>query len=99
MSRSASSKCRNLRDVRRDPARVVTREQFGGGPSTGFLLEINVCQRLSVVVAHDEARLGFFGRPGWRKTSRAGHYVLPVNSRATKRITKAPGTTGSNANC
>ena len=51
MSRSASSKCRNLRDVRRDPARVVTSEQFGGGPSAGFLLEINVCQRLSVVVA------------------------------------------------
>jgi hypothetical protein len=61
----------------------------------GSLLEIDVGQ-LPVGVAHNEARLGFFGRPGRREAAALTHHVLPVHGRAASKISKAPGMTRAN---
>jgi hypothetical protein len=68
-----------LSDICSDPARFVSRQQTGGGTSTGLRLEINVSQRLTVVVADDEATaVMFFDVPRWREAARCGHRLSRV---------------------
>ena len=45
--------------------------------ATGFALIINVSQRLTVGVTHDETVGRDFGRP-WRREAAGGHYLTMV---------------------
>ena len=47
----SSAPTRQLRDVHRNPARLILREQLG----PCLFLEVDVSKRLSIVIAHDEA--------------------------------------------
>ena len=46
---------RQLGDVCRDAPRLVACEQVGSRAAAWVILEIYVCQRMAVVVPHDEA--------------------------------------------
>ena len=43
--------------IRRDPPRLVFREQLGSRSPARLILEIDIRKRLAAVVAHDKARL------------------------------------------
>jgi hypothetical protein len=68
-----SEQLRQLGDVGRDAPRFIAREQIGRCASSGLGLEIDVSQRLTVVVADDETTaLVFLYVPRWRKAARRG---------------------------
>jgi hypothetical protein len=58
----ACVKLRQLGDVHRDAARLIARQKFSSRAPSRLILEIDVGERLSVVVAHHEARGLFFDR-------------------------------------
>ena len=61
--------------------RLIAREQISGRAPSGFALEINVSQRLTVVVADDEAAsVVLFDIPRRREAAR-GH-CLQIGARA-----------------
>jgi hypothetical protein len=62
-------KGRQLCDIRRDPARLVIGEQLGRRSPAGFVLEINVGERLSVVVANHESGGSILNGPRGREAA------------------------------
>ena len=57
---------RQLRNIRRNAPCLIAREQVRGRAPAGLVLEIDVRQRLPVVVLHDETGVGLVDRP-WRR--------------------------------
>jgi hypothetical protein len=62
------------------PPCLVARKQVGRRLSARLILEIDVGQRLPVLVFHDEAGVGLLGRPGGEKL-RAGSLISTGSSR------------------
>ena len=61
---------RQLRDIRRNAPRLIACEQVRSRPPSGLGLEIYVSQRLTVVVADDEAgSVVLFDIPGRREAA------------------------------
>ena len=60
----AEQQLRQLRDIRRDPSRLVFAEQLSRRSPPRLILEIDIGERLSVVVAHDEVGVQFIDEPG-----------------------------------
>jgi hypothetical protein len=50
-----------------DAPRFIARQQIGGGSTTRLVLIVQVCERLSVVIADDEARAVVFDFPRSRE--------------------------------
>jgi hypothetical protein len=46
---------RQLGDIRRDPSRLILAKQLGGGSSPRLVLEINIRECLTAVIANNEA--------------------------------------------
>jgi hypothetical protein len=68
-----------LRNIRRNPPRLVFGEQLGRLSSARLILEINIGKLLAVVVAHDKAGLQFFDGPGRREAAGGvNHYSTAV---------------------
>jgi hypothetical protein len=67
---------RQLRRVRRDPPRLILREQLGRRPPPRLFFEIDVGQLLPAAVFHNECGADVLDRPGWRET--AGQLTSPV---------------------
>jgi hypothetical protein len=56
-------------DARGDPARLIAREQVGRCSAAGLILEIDIRERLTVLVLHDEAGVVvFFDGPRRRES-------------------------------
>jgi hypothetical protein len=53
-------KVRKFSNIRRNPPRLITREQLGCGSSPRLILEIDVGQLLAFLVAYDEPGGLFF---------------------------------------
>jgi hypothetical protein len=53
---SARRRLRQLGDIRRDPPRLVAREQLGCRPAAGLILAIDEGPCLFIGLAHGEAR-------------------------------------------
>ena len=97
--RRPAQQLRQLRDVGRDPPRLIVREQTGGRPSARLVLIVQVCKRLLVSVSNDETRVVLvLDGPRRREVAALGHHVLAINRSAASKISKAPGTTRSNTN-
>src|SRR5262249_49254656 len=64
------------RYIRRDPSRLVARKQFRRRSPSRFVLEIDVAQRLTAGVAHDETRGLFLDCPRRREAARGGQILL-----------------------
>jgi hypothetical protein len=62
---------RQLRNIRRDPPRLIFCEQVGGRSPPWLILEIDIGQLLPRVVLHDEGSTNIFGGPG-RRTRAVG---------------------------
>jgi hypothetical protein len=74
--------------------RLIAREQISGRAPSGFALEINVSQRLTVVVADDEAAsVVLFDIPG-RREAAIGHCRVPIGNKVG--TLPCPGFTLSN---
>jgi hypothetical protein len=58
-----------LGDIRRNPPRLVLREQLGGRAAAGLLLEINVSELLAATVNHDKAGGLFLDGPRRREAA------------------------------
>ncbi len=71
---SRPQQLRQLGEVRRDPPRLVAREQLSRRSSARLVLEIDVGERLPASVAHDEAIRGFL-----RLTRAAGTGGRPMS--------------------
>ncbi len=66
-----------LGEVRRQAAGLVLGQQLGRRSPTGFVLEIEIPERLPDVVADDEARVVvLLNRPGRREAARGGYAVM-----------------------
>ena len=53
----------------RDPSHLIFAEQLCRRAATGFAFAIDVAQRLTVCVTHDETVRRYFGRPGRREAA------------------------------
>jgi hypothetical protein len=60
---------RQLRDVGRDAPRFIPREQVCARPTTRLVLILQVCKRLPVVIADDEAGAVVLNLPPRRKAT------------------------------
>ena len=65
-----------LRNVRRDPARLILRQQLGRRPSPRLILVIDVSELLSVSVPHDVVVRLWFGGPRCGEATWGGGHVL-----------------------
>ena len=66
---------RQLGDIDRDLAGFISGEQIGSGSPSGLRLEIDIRQRLPVVVADNEARAVVIDYPGRREMTRRRHVL------------------------
>ena len=65
---------RQLGEVRRHAPHLVAGQQLGRRAATGLLLEIEISERLTVLVADDEARVVvLLDGPRRREAARGGH--------------------------
>ena len=55
-----AQKFRQLRDIRRNPSRLIFAEQLGRRSPPRLIFKINIRKLLSVVIAGDEAGVLFF---------------------------------------
>jgi hypothetical protein len=70
---------RQLGDVGGDAPGFVAGEEVRRCATAGLVLEIDVGERLPVVIADDDAGVGLLGRPGRRAAAiRAGHGIIPA---------------------
>jgi hypothetical protein len=89
LSRFASHQLRQLGDVGRDPPRLALGHGIGSRAPAGLILEIDVRQRMAVVVFHNKAL-----HPARREAAACGH-VFAGHHRAANKIADAPGMTKS----
>jgi hypothetical protein len=64
---------KQLGDVGGDAPGLVSREQTGSPSPSRLILEIDVGERLTVLIPDDEASVGLLDRPG-RREAAFGHY-------------------------
>jgi hypothetical protein len=76
----ASAKLRQLRDIGRDPPRLVFAEQLGGRSPAGLILEINIGELLAAVIADNKTGVLFLDRPRWGKAA-GGHETMVMDCR------------------
>ena len=67
---------RQLGDVGSDLPRIVARKQLCCRSPAGVILEIDVGQRLSVSIPHDDTAVEFFDGPGRWKVVGHGNLTL-----------------------
>ena len=70
---------RQLGDVHGDAPRFIAGEQLRRRAPTGLLLEIDVGERLPVVIADDVAGVGLLGGPGRREVARLACELAVLN--------------------
>jgi len=58
-----------LGDIRRDPPRLIFREQLGRRSPAGLVLEVDIGELLTVVIAHHKAGRLFFDLPRRREAA------------------------------
>jgi hypothetical protein len=66
---ASTQQLRQLGDIRRDPPRLILTEQLGCRSSPRLVLEINIGELLSVVIADDKTGGLFLDRPRRRKAA------------------------------
>src|SRR5215471_2862377 len=70
-----------------DPTRLVFGERLGGGASTRLLLEKHICDRLTVMVAHNKDSGSFLNGPWRRKVLTGFHEISGGQSPVWPQIT------------
>jgi hypothetical protein len=87
----------HLSDIRRNPPRLVFREQLGRRSPARLILIINVPELLPVAINHDEGRTDILDRSG-RREAAFGHSRLSASGQVA-RLGLQPGFVRADFDC